>query len=168
MIIPYSNNEDTFHVGDNIIFTKQVNIDFCIITIGHKAKIIGKDNPRQESEPWIKYKLIDSDGNIFEKIESKNFTQIYSYKEAKIIFEDKKAKHMITAVCRRNCPHKTMKYWDRWEEYLACEILIKENKKSDLCEPTISCLKYIDDVNLSPEIIQYIRKQKFKKLIYNK
>ena len=51
MIIPYSNNEDTYNVGDRIIFTKEKRTGFCIITIGHEAKIIEKYNPRQESEP---------------------------------------------------------------------------------------------------------------------
>jgi hypothetical protein len=152
MIIPLSRDTD-FKKGDDVILIRQIIEPYAIFCVGHKFKVTGEDG--------YGYTLIDEDGiKIKERgIDKSYITKVIGYFDAKEQHESYIEMEYIKKYIQQRCPNKTQEISDR-EYYDGCKL---QTNRYIECNPTLNCLKYLEESEIKDEKIKlYLRKLKIK------
>lgn len=151
MIIP-TGTSNNYKIGDNVILTKDVVLDYAIFCKGHEFEIYDTDN----------FGYILKDDDIFlDKINDSYFTLKISLEQAKNEVHDRTEYLYYKNYLSRNCPHRTDGYADR-DSYDVCEIKQKDRTiYDDTCTPCSACVQY---VKLDKRTKQHVRKMKLNEI----
>lgn len=149
MIVPISKKD--ISIGDNVLVTSEISSSYYNISIGHEFSVVDFDS---SYSVWI---CLDSESGYKFRIDGKYLTKKIDIFSAEKEFIYNEEVHQYKEYIRNRCPHRDC-------DWMFDSCCLREGIFGDSCEPSLECVKYLDDFSGCRALVKHLRMNKLDRI----